>query len=307
MYQVAKFGDQNNKIKKSILIIFSSGMAVSGAFHNITLSGDNVAHSWGQNRLGQLGLGHNDNVSVPSPISTLPQIKQIACGSNYTVCVDFEGFLWSFGQNTYGQLGTGNYSHSNVPLKIQGIPPVHSVACGTSHTLIITNSSELLSCGNNLEGQLCLSKIGHHPRFQPTQFSNISMVSLGLHYSLFQNEQGEIYSCGSNNFGELGLGSNIHPQIAPTLIPNLPPNIVQFVCGVSHTLFLDLEGNVFSAGANQYGQLGIGNFIHQNVLNQIQNIPPIRTISCVGYSSFLIDFEGNLWSFGNNQNGQLGW
>ena len=102
------------------------------------------------------------------------------------------------------------------------------------------------------------------------------------------------------------MGDFYSPQIAPWLIPNLPSNIVQFVCGSRHSLFLDSEGNVFSVGNNHYGALGLGHNTNQNVLNKIPNIPPIKTISCVRSSCYLIDFEGNLWTFGYNSDGQLG-
>ena len=57
---------------------------------------------------------------------------------------------------------------------------------------------------------------------------------------------------------------------------------------------------------NYNGQLGLAHNANQNVLNQIPDIPSIRTISCAGYSSYLIDMEGNIWSFGSNMHGQLG-
>ena len=75
---------------------------------------------------------------------------------------------------------------------------------------------------------------------------------------------------------------------------------------VQQSLFLDSEGNVFSVGYNDEGQLGLGHYTNQNVLNKIPNIPPIKIISCARSSSYLIDFEGNLWSFGDNYYGQLG-
>ena len=50
----------------------------------------------------------------------------------------------------------------------------------------------------------------------------------------------------------------------------------------------------------------LGLIRNQNELNKIPNIPPIKTISCVGASSYLLDFEGNLRSFGLNDNMQLG-
>ena len=102
------------------------------------------------------------------------------------------------------------------------------------------------------------------------------------------------------------MGHFNSPQITPSLIPNLPSNIVQFICGGGQSLFLDSEGNVFSVGNNGSSQLGLGHNTNQNELNKIPNIPPIKIISCVLSSSYLIDFEGNLWSFGYNIAGQLG-
>ena len=155
-------------------------------------------------------------------------------------------------------------------------------------------------------GQLCLGNQIDQNIFQQTAFSNISRISAGNGYSLFQTSNEEIYSCGYNSNGECGLGNFQNFHVTPTLIPNLPSNIVQFFCGYSHSLFLDSEGNVFSFGYNKFGQLGLAHNTNQNILNQIPNIPSIQKISCVYNSSYLIDFEGNLWSFGNNAFGQLG-
>ena len=281
--------------------------AASGTFHTITLSDEGIVHSFGHNTYGQSGLGHEDGVLVPSAISNLPKIKQVACGQYFTVCADYEGYIWSFGRNEFGQLGIGRKKTKTllVPTKIQDIPPVRSVACGSYHTLMITNDSNLWSCGKNDFGQLCLKNQENQTAFQQTAFSDISKVSLGSNHSLFQNYKGEIYSCGRNMDGELGLGHFNHPHITPTLIPNLPSNIVQFVCGYQHNLFLDSDGNVFSVGCNARGQLGLGYQVNLNELERIQNIPPIQSISC-SYSSYLIDFEGNVWSFGENDKGQLG-
>ena len=282
-----------------------------GQHHTITLSDDGTAHSFGRNSYGVLGLGHKQNVPLPTPIPNLPKINQVSCGTFFTICVDYEGFIWSFGDNGFGQLGTGNKtnfksSESNVPQKLLNIPPVISVACGSYHTLIITNDDNLWSCGANNFGQLCHGNQIYHAKPQKTSFSNISKISAGSTHSLFQNNKGEIFSCGDNRFGQCGLGHFNHPQITPSLIPNVPPNIVNFVCGGYQSLFLDSEGNVFSVGSNYYGSLGLGHNANQNELNKIPNIPPIKIISCVSSSCYFIDFEGNLWSFGHNGCGQLG-
>ena len=192
-----------------------------------------------------------------------------------------------------------------VPQKILNIPPVFSVSCGVAHILIITNESNLWSCGYNGYGQLCLGNQEDQSTFQQIKFSNISRVSLGGYHSIFQDTNGEIFACGRNDNGQLGLG-HFNNQKTPTLIPNLPSNITQFVSGYLHSFFLDFEGNVFSVGDNRFGQLGLSHNTNQNELNRIPNIPSIQSISCAFHSTFFIDFEGNLWSFGSNTNGQLG-
>ena len=155
-------------------------------------------------------------------------------------------------------------------------------------------------------GQLCHGDAKYRSKPQKTSFSNIAKISAGSEHSLFQNNKGEIFSCGDNVSGVCGLGHFIGLQITPSLIRNAPPNIVHFVCGDSQSLFLDSEGNVYSVGDNENGQLGLGHNTNQNILNKIPNIPPIKVIACGKFSSYLIDFEGNLWSFGYNLQGQLG-
>ena len=278
---------------------------VSGVSHTITLSDDGVVYSFGQSiNEVELCSGHNTKVSTPIPY--LPQIKQIACGGRFAVCVDFEGFLWSFGENKQGQLGTGNTTSVNVPQKNLNVPPVFSVSCGHDSTFIITNDSYLWSCGKNNFGQLCLGNKENQSNFQQTTFFNITKVSCGYCHTLFQMENQEIYSCGSNILGELGLGYFCNIKLTPNLIPELPQNIIQFVCGDRHNIFLDSEGNVFSVGHNFYGQLGLGHNISQKIVMNISNIPPIQSISCVNSSCYLLDIEGNVWSFGYNSKGQLG-
>ena len=166
----------------------------------ITISDDGTAHAFGRNKEGELGLGHNNDVSLPTPIPNLPQINMISCGINFTVCVDCEGFIWSFGENHSGQLGTGNTTYINVPQKILSIPPVLFVSCGGEHTLIITNDNNLWSCGNNDYGQLCHGDKKARSKPQKTSFSNIPKISTGSYYSLFQNNKGEIFACGHNQY-----------------------------------------------------------------------------------------------------------
>ena len=229
----------DEKIKTEIMVevsfVQTKTACACGTHHTITLSNDGTAHSFGRNKEGELGLGHNKNVSLPTPIPNLPQVNQISCGGYFTVCVDHEGFIWSFGENDASQLGTGNKTDFNVPQKLLDLPPVLSVDCGFEHTLMITNDDNLWSWGRNDYGQLCHGDIEDRSKPQKTSFSNISKISAGYDHSIFQTNKGEIFSCGYNDFGQCGLGHFNDPQITPSLIHNAPSNIVHFVCGCELT------------------------------------------------------------------------
>ena len=150
-----------------------------GYEHSIILSDDGTVYSFGRNNDGELGLGHNNEVYLPTPIPNLPKINMVSCGEYSTVCVDHEGFIWSFGDNYNGQLGTGNKTNFNVPQKLQNIPPVLSVSCGSKFTLIITNDNNLWSWGGNGNGQLCNGNTKESSIPQKTPFSNICKLSTG--------------------------------------------------------------------------------------------------------------------------------
>lgn len=285
-----------------------------GGFYTVTLSNDGSLYSFGANAYGQLGLGHCENVSIPTRIPKLPKITMVSCGAEFTVCIDDQGLLWTFGGNGCGQLGTGNTKQVKIPQKIQSFGSRKTlqkyrakyISCGGNHTLLLTDDDNLWSCGANVYGQLCLGNTKQVLKFQKTSFSNISKISAGYHFSLFQNMDGELYGCGSNVKGELGLGHYESPQINACIISHEIPNIYHFTTGAYHTLCLDSEGNVFYTGTNIFTGYDPAMKISQNKFFQIPNIPPIRAISCVGPSSYLIDFDNNVWSFGGNDRGQLG-
>ena len=284
----------------------------TGEQHTVTVCKDGKVYCFGSNSYYQLGFEQNkwkDRPVItcfvkPTQNLNLPKIKAVSCGRYFTVCVDYEGVLWSFGTNDFGQLGVN--TNVQIPGEITDIPPVLSVSCGAYHTLILTKEETLWSCGDNKYGQLCHGNQLRSITPQQTTFSAISKICAGGYHSLFQNNEGEIFGCGSNKYGQLGLGWKCEWQLEPCIILNQPDGIFQFCCGYYHSIFLDNRGNVFSVGKNLYGCLGLGNNMDQSELNQIVDIPPIKTISCCSDSSFLLDFEGNVWSFGKNEGGQLG-
>ena len=65
-------------------------------FCNLPPGAKHTVYSLGENYFGHLGMGIDNTFSeVPIPIPILPKIKQVSCGNYFTICLDYEGFIWS--------------------------------------------------------------------------------------------------------------------------------------------------------------------------------------------------------------------
>lgn len=274
----------------------------TGFQHSAVVSQTGIVHTFGRNNEGQLGLGNNQNFSIPQQIPNLCNIQNISCGYYFTICLDSSGKLWSFGMNYYGQLGIGNTINKNSPVEVENIPPISFISCGDYHSLCISEKNELWAFGLNNNGQLCINsnnQIEESPKI--SEYNDIQSISCGGGYSMFQKKNGEIYSCGDNNYGQCGIGE-IKSSKKPILIPNLPSAICQFSCGNVHSVFLDENGNVYGTGHN----MGIGAKSNQSNIIKIPNIAKVKFIATLHCTTIFIDEDNCCWSLGNNIKGQLG-
>ena len=94
-------------IKKAQDIFCGSDSSYALAFNR---NGKQVVYSWGLNNWGQLGIGHRENSSTPTPIKEFKDIpiKMISSGAMHTIALTESGELYSWGKNEEGQLGIGD-------------------------------------------------------------------------------------------------------------------------------------------------------------------------------------------------------
>ena len=80
-----------------------------GAYHTFILKNDDTLWGCGDNEYGQLGLGDNTNRATFTQITTnTDNIKEVYCGSSYTLILKNDGTLWGCGYNGNGELGLGD-------------------------------------------------------------------------------------------------------------------------------------------------------------------------------------------------------
>ena len=115
--------------------------------------------------------------------------------------------------------------------------------------------------GNN-EGQLGVGDT--EGRLVPTlvtgqlQGKTAVYVAPGDHHALCVTANGSLFSWGRNRSGQMGVG-NTEKRLVPTLVTGLQgKHVVHVAAGAHHTICSIVDGSVFTWGADDGGQLGLG-------------------------------------------------
>ncbi|PRQ04476.1 Regulator of chromosome condensation (RCC1) repeat protein [Enhygromyxa salina] len=115
------YGDLNNvgddDLPSSRVPVDIGGPAVEvvcGTNHTCARRDDNEVLCWGDNSVGQLGLGNTENIGddelpvVAGPVQLGGVAIQLSAGSNHTCALTSEAEVRCWGQNNYSQLGLGS-------------------------------------------------------------------------------------------------------------------------------------------------------------------------------------------------------
>lgn len=141
------------------------------------------------------------------------------------------GFLFTWGLNVHGQLGLGNFKDKSMPVPVLYL-----------------------------------------------QQEKITQISAGFMHSGAVTETGKLYMWGDNHdcrifqpVQQYSKNMRIRNFAIPQYCDYLEGIKVQQVsCGSTHTLVLTTFGEVFSAGSNEFGQLGVKDYKILSKMHQMQ-------------------------------------
>eukprot|EP00117_Sycon_ciliatum_P024625 scpid45440/ scgid20626/ Protein RCC2; RCC1-like protein TD-60; Telophase disk protein of 60 kDa len=204
--------------------------AACGRGHTLVLTESGLVFAFGDNKAGQLGLGHQNIVAKPSHVSTeseFPMVK-VACGVEHSAMIDSSGSLFTFGCPEYGQLGNntdGKYfitaskmsfhyvtRPTRVPVFVEKDPKqgtkiidsvcIVDVACGNNHTVVVNDKKKVFTFGFGGYGRLGHAGTANElvPRLLP-QFGwraglGVEQIACGSTFSMAISENGQIYFWG---------------------------------------------------------------------------------------------------------------
>jgi hypothetical protein len=266
-------------------------------------------YSWGMGSGGALGLGNTTNYSSPKQVGSLTNWLKID-NSNGTIrnaySIKNDGTLWAWGKNQFGQLGLNNTTDYSSPKQVGSLTTWVSVSSGVAFALAIQSDGTLYAWGYNVYGQLGLGDTTYRSRpFQVGSLTNWSVVSVGNQMSYAIKTNGTLWAWGRNNRGQLGL-INTTSYSSPMQIGSLT-NWLSVAGGYDgYAIAVKTDGTLWSWGANNTGQLGLGTTSYGSSSPQQVGALTNWTSNITGsYWTLAIKTDGTLWSWGYNGTGGL--
>ncbi|CDW85161.1 UNKNOWN [Stylonychia lemnae] len=128
----------------------------------------------------------------------------------------------------------------------------------------------------------------------------------------------ELYVWGRNQNGQLGIEPSMKSVIKIPHLLKLNILVTQISCGKSHTALVTNEGELYTMGSNQKGQLGLGatssKYLSSPELVEALSMYHVKMICCSRNATFALmsaqEFDANssdiIFSWGSEKDGVLG-
>lgn len=306
--------------------------------HTIALNNAGEVIAFGNDYACQLGQGSPVYPSNPvyvkgiGGLGTLTGIRYIVGSSESSYAIRAsDGALIAWGNNSQGQIGIGTVTATvcnptlvNAPLNSDVI----QVDGGDNFALALKSDGTVYGMGENFNGQLGIGNTTDQSTPQQVligpgvPLTNVTSISCGDGASYAIRSDGTLWAWGHNGWGQLGLGNCTNVNYATQVVTGnqghasgFLQNVKQVAGGNAHAVVVLNDGNVYTMGSDQYGQLGDGaiggadacgtGVGARNAPYRVTSLSNINAVSDGDYWSFAITAAGNAFSWGQNNYGQL--
>lgn len=171
------------------------------------------------------------------------------------------GQVLVFGQGDVGQLGLGEDIMERKKPALVSLPEsiVQAIA-GGMHTVCLSDTGNVYTFGCNDEGALGRDSSAQGSEMTPGKVAleeKVIQVSAGDSHTAALTEDGTVYIWGSfrDNNGVIGLLEPLKTSTVPVKIPMTEP-VVKIASGNDHLALVTVNGNLYTSGTAEQGQLG---------------------------------------------------
>jgi alpha-tubulin suppressor-like RCC1 family protein len=314
-------------------VIGIDGLTATGASvstdHTFVVTPDAV-YAAGDGPNGGLGLGA-DNPSGSSTLVPIPgtaAASAVAAGGDAALVLEHDGTVLAFGHNRHLAAGVdnrvggvGDGAAVWGPTPIAGLSGVRAVSAGLYSALALEDDGTVWAWGDSATlGSLDAVNAGNSA--VPVQVRlpagrRATAIVAGYQDSYALLDDGSVVGWGVNEYGELGDGTKT-PREDPVPVSGIPtggPHVVSIAAGWGTAFALLDDGSFLSWGANEGGQLGLGNGAADVTTPTAPNpsnaagfptYPSFADIVAASAATYGITTDGRVYAWGYDDSGQLG-
>ena len=213
----------------------------------------------GTSSVGETGLGDSSNKKWTKIPTFNKNVKKYVGCTHISFVIDKDDNLWVTGFNIYGQCGDGTTNNVLTWKKISQFDgKAKGAVQGIVTSYVVDKFDNLWVAGFNLTGQcgdgtttnvLTWKKIS---KFD----GKVSNIYTGTKQAFLIDKDGKLWVTGLNDKGQLGDGTTTNVTTWKN-IPQFDGIIKDISVHFETTYILDINGNLWVAGDNTYGQCGL--------------------------------------------------
>ena len=268
--------------------------------------------SFGVGRDSRLGHGSEEDQGIPKKIATLAgkKILHVNVTFAHTLITTETNEVYTIGSVEKGQAGYMD-DDALVPKKVNTPPNIKVIQAvsGLKFSLILSETGLLYFMGNeDIYRETKRGFIDGQPKIvDALKDRKIIQIEAGINHAVALDAHGNIHGWGKNFIYKSGRYLDTH---VPEKIEGLEGvKIIQIATSGNlatlgnsttnfHVLALAENGDVYSFGGGDFGQLGLGTFFRQHIPKKIPGLKNIIKIAAGAGHSLALDDQGNVLSWG---------
>ncbi|MBO9662541.1 hypothetical protein [Dokdonella sp.] len=284
----------------------------AGFDHTCALSRGGAPLCWGDNQLGQLGVGVTASAPNPTPLAVVGlagEASTFSAGGYHTCAKLASGGVQCWGYNGDGELGDGSTTSSTLPVDVPALDEDDArLSAGGQHGCAITDAGAAKCWGWNAHGQL--GDDSFVDRLAPVAVAgldgDVASIAAFDSHTCALTADGGVKCWGYNYFGQLGDGTYADRRV-PVDVADLPLGAMAVATGAEHSCALLPDGTATCWGRNDHGELGNGAVVHSTAIPvSVDGLLGAQALAAGAHHTCALAAAGTVKCWGLNNHGQLG-